>query len=83
MHHSTSDEIPLVKTIQLNCEELECVDEKGVAVASASIGARVVLVCSHEHSRVPFSSRPFYIIWQLLFNSELLQNAIHIEVDDC
>ena len=83
MHHSTSDEIPLVKTIQLNCEELDCVDEKGVAVASASIGARVVLVHSHEHSSVPLSSRLFYIIWQLLFNSKLLQKAIPIEVDDC
>ena len=45
--------IPLVvKTIQLDWEELECVEEKGVAVASAGIGARAVSVRSHEHSRV-------------------------------
>ena len=54
MHLSTSNEIPFVKTIQLDCEELECVEEKGVAVASACIGASAVSVCSHEHSGVLF-----------------------------
>jgi hypothetical protein len=35
--------VVLLKTIQLDYEELECVEEMGVAVASAGIGARAVL----------------------------------------
>ena len=85
MHLSTSDEIPLVvKTIQLDCEELECVEEKGVAVASAGIGARAVSVRSHEHSsKSPFSSsiwwcfiRQAFPFWSLSRHA-WLEHMIH------
>jgi hypothetical protein len=35
---STSDEIPLVKTVQLDYEELECAEETGILVALVGIG---------------------------------------------
>jgi hypothetical protein len=82
---STSDDIhiPLVQIVQFDCEEeLECVEERGVSVASAGIGglyqfAHMSLFVKHLVGLYHPTGFP-HIIRQQLLNNELLHNAINI-----